>query len=124
MGAQPDAGPVGGAAGIGKWWPVLLDGRDELVDHMGVRAAVAGSLGEAQVGVRGQVVDAFRRKPPERLGQQIGEIGDGNPPRDLRFGTLGGVKDMAFPFDQRPLERLLGPEDVDAFPVLARRVEK
>ena len=88
MGAQPDAGPVGGAAGVGKWWPVLLDGRDELVDHMGVRAAVAGSLGEAQVGVRGQVVDAFRRKPPDRLGQQIGEIGGGARAGSPRSGRL------------------------------------
>ena len=109
VGAQPYTGPVSGAAGVGKCWPVLFNGGDELVDHMGVRAAVAGALGEAQVFVGGQIVHAFRSKPPDRPGQQVGEIGDVGPQRDFRFGTFGGVKDMAFSFDQRHSNDCLDP---------------
>ena len=46
MGADAGAGPVRTQDIVGDWAPVLYDGADELVDHMGVRTAVSAPLGK------------------------------------------------------------------------------
>ena len=70
------------------------------------------------------VVNPARRKSLDRLRQQMGVVGHFDSPRDFRLRLFGRVQHGLFAFDQRPLERLFGAVDVEAFAVLAGRVEQ
>jgi hypothetical protein len=47
----------------------------------------------------------------------------GQSPRGVRLRHLGGVKNEALAFDQRPFERGFRAEDVEAFAILPRGIE-
>ena len=124
MRAEADAGPVRGLAGVGEGLAVFDERHDEFVGQMRVRAAVAGALGEAQVCLLGQVIDALGRKGANHLRQPPGEVRDLDPPGDLRLGELGRVQDVGLVLDERPLEGLPGTVDVDALAVLPGDIEE
>ena len=114
MGQDADAGPVGGEGGVGPGVAAGGEGGDELVDEVRMGAAVAATLDERKV-VR--VLDRFREHP-DRLRQQVGEVGDFDFGSDFVLRLLGRVEHVRLPFDEGPFEALLGAVDVEAFAVL------
>jgi hypothetical protein len=75
VGAEADAGPVGGLPGVREGIAVLDQGREEFVGQMGMAAAMAGSLGEAQVGLLAEVIHALGGERADALGQALGVVG-------------------------------------------------
>ena len=81
------------------------------------------ALGEAQVGVLGQIIDPFGERA-DPLGQPGSIIFDFDPFGYLVLWLFGGVKHWVFAFDQRPFKGLLVSIDIKAFSVLAGSVEQ
>jgi hypothetical protein len=71
VGAEADAGPVGGLPGVRERVAVLDQGGDELVGQMGMAAAMAGALGEAQVGLLPEVIHALRGERADAFGRRL-----------------------------------------------------
>ena len=114
MGADAYASPVGGGLGIRPWVAVLDEGAQEFVDHVRVAAAVAASLHE------GEVIGVLNglREFLDRLGQQVGVVGDLHLLRNLRLGTLSYVQDARLALDEGPFKTLFAAVHVDALAVL------
>src|SRR5688572_25149314 len=74
--------------------------------------------------VLSEVIDALGREGADRLGQQVGEVGDLDALGNLVLRLLRGVQHRLLPLDERPLEGLLGTEDVDTLAILARDIEQ
>ena len=94
MGAEADAGPVGGLFGVGIGVAVLNERGEKFVDEMRVRAAVTCTLGETQMRFFGEVINAFGREAADRRGQKFGEIRDLDFLRNFGFRPFCGVKDV------------------------------
>ena len=124
MGAEADAGPVGGLHGVDGALAALDERGEELVGEVRMGAAVAGALGEAEVRFLAEIVDALRREWADAGGQALGVVGHRDFFRNLVLGELRGVEDVRFAFDERPFEGFFGAVDVDAFAVLTRGVEE
>ena len=106
--------------GVGPRVAVFHQRPDELVDQVRMRAAVARPLDEREVL---RVLDR-PRELADFLGQKMGVVGHRDPLRDLRLRLLRRVHDVLLALDQRPLEALLRPVDVEALAVLPGRVEQ
>ena len=107
MGADTHAGPVGCRLGVGPRVTVLDQRAQEFIDHVRVTAAVAAALDKREVVC---ILDRLREFL-NRLGQQVGVIGDVYLLWDFCLGTLGHVQDTRLAFDKRPLEALLAAVD-------------
>lgn len=117
VGADSDAGPVGGLDGVGPGVSVFDEGADEFVDEVRVRASVSAALDEGEVS--GIVDFGGHGELADRLGEEMSEIGDGDLFGDFGFGFLCGVEDVGFVFDEGPLETFLRAVDIEAFAVLS-----
>ena len=116
MSADADTGPVGTGHRVRPWVTVFNQGLQELVDKVGMGAPVSATLDKGEV-VR--IMDFLRhREPANRLGQQVGIVGHLDLLGNLRLGFLGRVDHVGFVLNQRPLETLLRPVDVETLPVL------
>ena len=83
MGAEADAGPVGGLHRVRVALAVLDQRGEELVREVRVRAAVAGALGEAEVRLLAEVVDAFGGELADTRRQPLRVVGHLDLLRDL-----------------------------------------
>ena len=114
MGADADAGPVGGGLRIGPRVAVLDEGAQEFVDHVRVTAAVAAALH------KGEVICVLNglREFLDRLGQEMGVIRNLHLFRNLRLGALGHVEDARLAFDEGPFKTLFAAVHINALAVL------
>ena len=81
------------------------------------------ALGEAQVGILGQIIDPLGGERAIPLGSSS-IIFDFDPFGYLVLWLFGGVKHWVFAFDQRPFKGLLVSIYIKAFSVLAGSVEQ
>jgi hypothetical protein len=92
-----------------------------------MRPTVAASLQEREV--VGVLNGGRLGKPPDRLGQEVGEVGYLDAGRDLGLGPRMfrralGVDDRVFVLNLLPLEALLAAISVEAFAILSGHVEQ
>src|ERR1051326_1736062 len=92
VGAEADAGPVGGLSGVGEGIAILAQGADKFMREMRMRAAVAGPLHEAEVRFLAEIIDAFGGEGLDGFGQAFGVVRRFDGLGDLRFGPFGGVQ--------------------------------
>jgi hypothetical protein len=127
MGAESDHRPVGRGLGVGERRPISLDGGEEGMDQMRVRAAVAAPLEEREVV---GVLDLGRfGEPANPFGEKPRVIGDGDPLGDLGLGErffrrVLGVDHRFLALDLLPLEAFLAAGRVEALAVLPGNVEQ
>jgi hypothetical protein len=70
-----------------------------------------------------QIEKGAGRERADGFGKQVSIVRRGQSPRGVRLRHLGGVKNEARAFDQRPFERGFRAEDVEAFAILPRGIE-
>ena len=85
---------------------------------------MAAALGEGQMLMLVEVVNALGGEHADRLGKPVREIGHLDTVGDLSLRAFGRVQDGVLALDQGPLERLLGAVDVEALTVLPGRIEE
>ena len=124
MGAEADAGPVGGLLRVREGVAVLDERGDEFVREVWMRAAVAGALREGQVLVLVQIVNAFGGEHADRFRQAFAVVRHFHAPGNFSFGFFGGMHDGLFAFDELPFEGFFAAVDIEALAVLARGVEE
>ena len=98
--------------------------RSGISDKMGmgpiwIRSFAAGEVlifRQIKKGLGGEVANGFR--------QEFGIVRCSDMFRGLSLRPFRGMQDEAFPLDQRPLDRRLGSEHVEALAILTRRVEE
>src|SRR6266568_3738308 len=122
--AEAHAGPVGGLLRVRKRIAIFDKSADELMHQVRVRTAMPCALGETEMGFLRQIIDAFGGEPANRFGQQFRVIGRFDLPGNLRFRQFGGVQHVWLVLDERPLERLPGAIDINAFAILPGGVEQ
>ena len=121
---DPHTSPVGGFPGIGVRIAIFHQCCDKLMRQMRMGSSVPCALGEAQVGILGQIIDPLGCERADPLGQPGSIIFDFDPFGYLVLWLFGGVKHWVFAFDQRPFKGLLVSIDIKAFSVLAGSVEQ
>ncbi len=87
--------------------------------EVGVGPAVAAALFEGEVDVGVAVVDALGGVAANALGEEVGEVGDGDA-----LGGFAAVQYGRLMFDLRPLEADLVAVDVERFAILAGGFEE
>src|SRR4051794_31344140 len=117
MGTDADHGPVGRGLGVRQGRALAADGAEPGVDQVRVRAAVAAPLGEREVPLL-LAVDALGREPLDWSGEEVGVVGNLDPPGDLRLGQAAGVNDRILVLDLLPLKALLAAVSIEAFAIL------
>src|SRR4051794_6777606 len=103
MGAEADAGPVGGLLRIGKGIAVADQGVDDFVDEVRMAAAMASALHKAAVRFLAGAFAAIHAAGGEALdglGEALREIGRLDKLGNLRLGKLGGVEHERFMLDE------------------------
>ena len=75
MRAQPHTGPVRRLLRIREGVATLDQRAEKLMDQTWMRPAMARALGEAQMGLLRQIIDAFGGEPLDRLRQAFRKIG-------------------------------------------------
>ena len=123
MGAKAHASPIRRLARVGERVAVLDQRHGEFMCQMGMTAAMTAALGEAEMGFLAGVVHALGRVPGKAPGEALREIGALD-----RLGYLGlrqfrRMDNERRMLDQRPLDRLQGAVNIEAFPILPRHVE-
>ena len=88
MRADPRQRPVGRLRRVADRLPTVTDRRNEFVDEVRMRTAVTAALNERQMF---GVLDGSR-KLPDRLRQQVSEVGNLDLLGDLRLGLLRRVR--------------------------------
>ena len=105
MGAEADAGPIGGLLRVRERLAIVHERRQELVHEVWMRAAVACALGEAQMRFLRNIINAPGRETADRSGEEFSVIWNLDSLRDLRLGQFRRVQDMRLVLDQGPFER-------------------
>src|SRR5271154_3845491 len=126
---------------VRKWVAGRMKRGDEFVHEMRVRSAVALKRAgiSAKMGVRSiwirsfaagealifrQIQKGLGREVTNGFRQELGIVRYGYMSRGLGFSPFRSMHDEALAVDQRPLDRQLGAEHVEALAVLARSVEE
>ena len=89
-----------------------------------MRSAVARALGETQMRLLCQVIDALGCEALDGFGQPFRIIRGLDRLGNLRLRQFGAVQDERFVFDERPFDGSFRAIDIDAFAVLPRDVEE
>ena len=124
MGAETHAGPVGGLGSVREGLAPFGEGIGKLVGQMRVAAAVAAALGEAEMGLLAEVVNALRREALDGLRQALGEVGSLDQFRDLVLDHFGAVQDQGLMLNERPFDGGLVAIDVEALTILTCGVKQ
>lgn len=125
MGQNTGAGDVGRLDGIGVTFAVSTEEFDELVHQMGVGAAVAGTLGEAEmVFAFFAAVDTTGGERRDFIGKKMGVVRALDALGNLGLGLAGSVDDELLSFDERPFHAFFIAVDFDGLAVLAGDIEE
>ena len=100
MGAEADAGPVGGLHRVDGAVAALDERAEELVREVRVRAPMAGALREAEVRFFAEVLDALCSELLDAFGEALSVVGHGDFFRDLVLGEFRGVQHVRLAFDE------------------------